>query len=241
MVADEFEARERYIVSLKFRLTLFFIFFFIAIVGVFIITSVLQVSSVTRFVCSRLALPAVQGVSAIIDGDRFEAFCESPDAEDPYYENIRLQMLEIKERINCLYLYTMAPVTDDVWRYIIDGSAPPEDEEHFSPLGVEEDISVYDDAFFVTRRTKTIQLGSIDQNEIWGPLISSYAPILNSSGEFVGIIGCDLEADAVIAWIRTQVLWQLGVVAAFTILGLGVYLSLIKKISALSIMPRLSP
>ncbi|MDR1903126.1 MAG: hypothetical protein LBQ88_12715 [Treponema sp.] len=231
----DYDQWERTIIVLKTRVTIFFIFFFIAVFGVFIITSVLQVNTVTRFVCSRLAMPAVQRVSAIIDGDRFEAFCKSPDAEDPYYEKIRLQMLEIKERINCLYLYTMAPVTDEVWRYIIDGSAPPDDEENFSPLGTEEDISEYDDAFFVTTRTKTPQLGTIDQNETWGPLISSYAPILNSSGEAVGIIGCDLEAVSIIAWIRTQVIWQAGVVMIFVIVGLIVYLTLIRNVNRLSV------
>jgi hypothetical protein len=229
-----YEQREKIVNSIKLRVTFFFIFFLIAIFAVFIITSVLQVNTVTRFVCSRLGMPAVQRVGAIINGDRFAAFCGSPDIQDPFYEEIRLQMLEIKERVNCLYLYTMAPVTDGVWKYVIDGSAPPDDEEHFSPLGTEEDISVYDDAFFKTIKEKSPQLGGIDQNEIWGPLISAYAPILNSSGDVVGIIGCDLEADAVIKWIRTQVIWQLGAVTILLLAGLVVYLSLNKRLSGLS-------
>jgi methyl-accepting chemotaxis protein len=230
----DYEQRERLLSSLKLRVTFFFVFFFIAIFGIFIITSVLQVNTVTRFVCSRLAMPAVQRVSAIIDGDRFEAFCASPDVRDPFYEEIRLQMLEIKKGINCLYLYTMAPVTGKVWKYVIDGSAPPDDEEQFSPLGTEEDISAYDTAFFKTTLEKRPQLGAIDQNETWGPLISAYAPILNSSGEPVGIIGCDLEAAAIIAWIRTQVMWQLGAVIIFTLAGLIVYLGLNKHLNRLS-------
>jgi methyl-accepting chemotaxis protein len=227
------ESRERRVVSLKFRVTLFFIMFFAAIVGIFVITSVLQVSTVTQFVCSRLALPLVNQTVELIDGDAFEALSKSLDSRDPYYEETRQKMLEIKTRGNSLYLYTMAPVNASVYRYIIDGSAPPEDEDHFSPLGTEEDITYYDEAFFRTLRTKTIQWGSIDRNEEWGDLMSAYAPILNSSGHMVGVIGCDLEADAVIKWIKTQVLWQLGAVAAFVILGLAVYLSLLKKIDAL--------
>jgi methyl-accepting chemotaxis protein len=232
-MSNEFENRRQMIASVKFRITLFVLFFFIAIFGVFVITSVLQISTVTRFVCSRIGQPAVEQVIKFIDGDAFEALSRSLDPQDPYYEEIRKKMLEIKQTINCRFLYTMAPVNTSVYRYIIDGSTTPDDRENFSPLGTEEDISAYDNAFFVTLRTKNIQLGSIDLNETWGNLISVYAPILNSRGDAVGIIGCDLDADPIIAWIKTQVLWQLGVVLIFSLLVLAIYLSLIKRINRL--------
>jgi methyl-accepting chemotaxis protein len=230
-MSDDYYTREDNISSLKFRLTLFFVFFFLAIIGVFIVTSVLQVNTVTRFIGSQLGIPAVQRVSGIIDGDRFEALSKSLDPGDPYYEGKRQEMLLIKEEFNVLYLYTMAPYTDTVYRFIIDGSAPPEDTENFSPLGSEEDISEYGSAFEDTMREKDIRVDRLEQNEDWGNIISVYAPILNSSGDSVGIIGCDLEADAIINWIRSQVLWQVAVVGAFVLLGLAVYLSLIRKIN----------
>jgi methyl-accepting chemotaxis protein len=230
----DYEAQERFAVSLKLWTTLFFIFFFLAIFGVFIFTSVLQVNTVIQFVCSRIGLPTVNQVAGIIDGDAFEALSQSLDPEDPYYERVRLQMLEIKEQVDCRYLYTMAPVTDEVYRFIIDGSTSPDDEENFSPLGAEEDITEYDSAFLVTMRTKTPQLGEIDQSEAWGAVISTYAPILNSAGEAVGIIGCDLEADSIIAWIRTQVTGQLVTVVLFSVLGVVVYLFLLRKINQLT-------
>ncbi|MFP3089413.1 hypothetical protein LQZ21_03710 [Treponema sp. TIM-1] len=232
-IANEVEGRRQQIATFKFRITLFVVFFFIAVFGVFVITSVLQISAVTRFVCSRIGLPMVEKVASIIDGDAFEALSRSLDPGDPYYEKTRLRMLEIKQTVNCRYLYTMAPVNTSIFRYIIDGSSTPDDGENFSPLGAEEDISAYDSAFFVTLRTKKIQLGGIDMNETWGNLISVYAPILNSRGDLVGIIGCDLEADTIIAWIRTQVLWQLGVVFIFALLALTVYFSLVKRLNRL--------
>jgi methyl-accepting chemotaxis protein len=227
------ETRRQQIVTLKIWITFFVMFFFIAIFGVFVITSVLQVSTVTRFVCARIGLPVADQVSDLIDGDAFESLSRSLDPRDPYYEETRLKMLEIKQTINCRYLYTMAPVNDTIYRYIIDGSTTPDDTENFSPLGTEEDISAYDRAFFLTLRTGEVQLGGIDLNKTWGNLISVYAPILNSRGESVGIIGCDLEADTIISWIKSQVLWQLGVVLVFTLLALGVYFLLIRRINRL--------
>ncbi|MDR3167489.1 MAG: hypothetical protein LBT93_06050 [Treponema sp.] len=230
-IENEVEARQQRLSAIKFRITLFVLFFLIAIFGVFVLTSVLQISTVTRFVCSRIGLPMVERVVQLIDGDAFEALSRSLDPQDPYYEEIRKKILELKQTINCRYLYTMAPVSTSVYRYIIDGSTTPDDTENFSPLGTEEDISAYDNAFFVTIRTKEVQLGGIDRNETWGNLISVYAPILNSRGDAVGIIGCDLDADPIIAWIKNQVLWELGIVLLFSLLILIVYLSLIKQIN----------
>jgi methyl-accepting chemotaxis protein len=230
MAVDEAKIKIRELGSLKFRLTLFFIFFFIAVFSVFTITSLLQINTVIRFVCSRIALPALTRTAEIIDGDQFEALSKSLDPRDPFYEETRLKMLEIKERVNCRYLYTMAPVGGSIFRYIIDGSAPPDDTENFSPLGTEEDVSSYDSAFMETVRTKETLVGTIDQNELWGTIVSVYTPILNSSNKLVGIIGCDLEADSITAWIRTQAIWQIAVVAGFILLGVVVYISLLRKL-----------
>lgn len=220
--------------SLKFQLTLFFVFFFLAVIGVFIVTSVLQINTVTHFIGSQLGIPAVRRVSGIIDGDRFETLSKSLDPGDPYYVRTREEMLRIKEELNVLYLYTMAPYTDTVYRFIIDGSAPPEDTENFSPIGSEEDISDYGSAFRDTIWEKAIQVDTLEQNETWGNLIAVYAPILNSSGDLVGIIGCDLAADVIIQWIRSQILWQVAVVGVFILLGLVVYLLLIRKINRMT-------
>jgi methyl-accepting chemotaxis protein len=224
--------------GLKFLLTLFFIFFFIAIFAVFIITSVLQVNSVTRFICSQLGLPIVEQVRSFIKGDDFQALAESLDENNPYYEATRLRMLELKQRANCLYLYTMAPVDETTWRFIIDGSAPPEDKENFSPLGAEEDVSDYEKAFFDTVETRSVQLGRVDRTGNWGIVISTYGPIFNSSGEVVGLIGCDFEGESIAAWIRTQVFWQLGVVVLFIIAALTAYILLLKKINGITMYER---
>jgi methyl-accepting chemotaxis protein len=176
----------------------------------------------------------VEQVRSLIDGDAFEALSKSLDKNDPYYEETRTRMLEIKERVNCLYLYTMAPMNETTWRFIIDGSAPPEDEENFSPLGAEEDISDYEAAFFATINTGSVQLGQVDRTANWGTVISTYGPIFNSSGEMVGLVGCDLSGDSVASWIRTQVFWQLGVVVLFIIVALIVYILLLKKIDRIT-------
>jgi methyl-accepting chemotaxis protein len=96
---------------------------------------------------------AVQGIhivekaASFINGDSFEALVKSQDSSDPFYEETRIKLLQLKEFTNCLYLYTMAPARGNIWKFIIDGSAEPDDEENFSSIGDEEDTSSYDDAF----------------------------------------------------------------------------------------------
>jgi sensor histidine kinase regulating citrate/malate metabolism len=227
---DTYEERLKNSIALKNRVTFFFVFFLAAICAVFIITSVLQVNTVTRYVCSELAMPTVKQAQELIESGPFEALTLSLNENDPYYEEARLKLLELKERTNCLYLYTMAPAKGTVFRYIIDGSASPEDEE-FSAMGTEEDLREWDNAAMIAVTSKTIQLGTIDQTEQWGSTISAYGPILNSRGDLIGIIGCDLEASGIISWIKTQVLWQLGIVITVVLLGLFVYISLIRRIN----------
>lgn len=232
MDGDRYEQQERFIGVLKFRITLFFILFFMAIFGVFVVTSAMEVNAVVHFIGSRLAVSAVKQAGAVIDGDAFEALSQSLDRDDPVYEAARQRLWEIKEQTGSVYLYTMAPVSDKIYRYIIDGSALPGDPRHFSPLGAEEDISLWEDVFADALKTGTIQVGGIDQNEAWGQLISAYGPIFNSQGKTVGIIGCDLAAGEVVAWIRVRVMWQLGIAAGFVLVGLLVYLLLMRKINA---------
>ncbi|MDR2501023.1 MAG: hypothetical protein LBD37_08105 [Treponema sp.] len=229
-VAKQLEEIEAAKGSLKFRLTLFFVFFFVSIFGVFIITSVIQVSVITRYVASQLSLPALVRAMNLIDGDAFEALAQSLDAESPYYTQTRERLYALKKEANVRHLYTMAPVDQYTYRFIIDGG----DESHgedFSPLGALEDVSTYEDAFFAAASAKEPQLGKVDASQRWGILISTYGPIINSSGEVVGIVGCDLEGDNIARFIKYQVFWQLGAVVLFTLAGLGVYLSLVRKIN----------
>ncbi|MDR2553691.1 MAG: hypothetical protein LBD31_11085 [Treponema sp.] len=232
-MSDRFEALERARADLKFRVTVLFIFFVVSIFSVFVITSAMEVNTVIRFIGSRLAIPTVRQAQTVIDGDAFEKLRDSLDQEDPYYEAARIRLLDLKERSGSVYLYTMAPVDGRTYRFIIDGSAPPGDQDNFSPLGTLEDTSEYEDVFFDVMREKEIVLGSIDQNETWGKLISAYGPILNANGEAVGVIGCDLEAASIAAWIRGRVAWQMGIIAVFLIVGLAVYFMFLRRLDRL--------
>jgi hypothetical protein len=215
--------------SLKTQFTLFFVFFVIAIYAVVLVITFQQITGITKTISSELGIPIVEEVAARIDGDAFEALSRSLDPADPYYEKARLELLALKEETNCIYLYTMAPAEGNVFRYIIDGSAPPEDAKHFSPLGSEEDISNYVKPVVRAMETKATQTSSIDFNAQWGWTISTYAPILNSWGKAVGFAGCDFRAD-IYTSLWSQILVELIVSGGFVILGFAAYLYLVNGV-----------
>jgi hypothetical protein len=217
--------------SLKFQFTLFFILFVVAVYSIVIITSLQQLVGITQTIGYELGSPIVEETAALIDGDSFEALAASLDPLDPWYEKTRLAMLAVKEQSNCIYLYTMAPAEGSIFRYIIDGSGAPDDEDVFSPLGTEEDISSYLKPVVRTMKTKKLQVSSLDFNTQWGWVVSVYGPILNSSGGVVGVIGCDFKAAEIYELLWSQIIRQLIISAVFIVAGFIAYLYLVNGVN----------
>jgi len=207
----------KFIKTLKFRFIIFFIVFIFALTAVLVFLGVRQISKAVTDTFSNQGIQIVERAASLIDGDSFQALVKSLDDDDPFYEETRLKLLQLKESSGCVYLYTMAPKKGDIWQFIIDGSAPPDDEEEFSALGDEQDTKDFDDAFRRINSTgKTEVTGLVDQGE-WGFLISIYAPIFNSKNEIVGIIGCDYDGEYLKNAITESEIQQIitGLIAVF--------------------------
>jgi len=181
--------------SLKFQFIVFFSFF---IVALSVITAILGIRQMSKAVSTTFAAQGVfivEKAAALIDGDAFEALAKSRDANDPFYEETRLKLLQLKNFSNCVYLYTMAPVKDDTWEFVIDGSVEPEDTENFSNIGDEENTDAYDNAFRRVLVSGKTESGNLVKQKEWGWLVSIYTPIKNSAGEIVGIAACDFDGQ----------------------------------------------
>jgi len=230
--------------SLKFQ---FIVLFSLFIITVSVVTAILGVRELSNAVEESFAsqgISIVERAAFYIDGDSFEKLAKSMDINDPFYEETRIKLLEIKEVSGCLYLYTMAPLNGDfehnVWQFIIDGSVEPDDEENFSALGDEEDTSDYDDAFKTVVISGKTEPSSLVYQEGWGWLISIYTPIKNSAGKTVGIAGCDFDGtylhDAIITGQKKKVI--IGIVSIVTglallLLFLHMIFSRLKKINTI--------
>ncbi|MDR1566242.1 MAG: hypothetical protein LBS48_03030 [Treponema sp.] len=215
---------------LEFQFTLFFVLFVIAVFSVVIVTSVQQLVGITETIADDLGVPIVKETEAVINGDAFEALCVSLDPRDLWYEQTRLAMLAIKEKSKCIYLYTIAPMEGSVFRFIVDGSAPP-DDEHFSPLGTEEDISNYIKPVLQVMEAKTEYVSKLSYNLQWGLIVSTYTAILNSSGKAVGVISCDFEVEDISKHLLSRIIRQLIISTVFIIAGFLAYLYMVNGVS----------
>lgn len=179
---------------------------FILVFGLFILISTFCMGGFAAIniintgvkLCEDQGRPIAQKAFEAIDGDKFEALCKNPTADDPYYEEARQALYNIKETINCKFLYTMAPVNGTIFQFIIDGSCDPSDEENFSAIGTQEDIADYGDGPFLCMEDGDFHSSGLEKQEQWGYTISTYKGIKNSRGQVVGFIGVDFYVDTIL-------------------------------------------
>lgn len=192
--------------SFKTKFTFFiaaFIFILVTVLSVFFTIS--TINSVTK-IFGESGVPVVKSASSKIDPEKFEKLSNSLDETDPYYEETRRALLSLKNSSGCRFLYTMAPCNGKIFKYVIDGSCDPSDEENFSPLGTEEDISSYDAAPFDAMKSGKIVIGKLEKQDVWGWTVTVYAPIINDSKKAIGFVACDYDAREVIDLLKQKII-----------------------------------
>jgi len=216
--------------SLRLRFAVLLSVFIIALIGIMSVLEIRQMSKAVSETFAAQGIFIVDKAASLIDGDSFEILARSRDSSDPFYEETRIKLLDLKDFSGCKYLYTMAPVKDNIWQYVIDGSSEPDDVENFSNIGDETDTGDYDNAFRRAWTSKKTESGNLVKQEGWGWLVSFYTSVKNSAGKEVGIVGCDYDGkhlyNTIIANIRRQV-----ITGGFSVLlGLALVLYLLRQI-----------
>jgi PAS domain S-box-containing protein len=172
-------------------LTFLFIFFIFLIFG----TTVLVISSQTKDNIISLTRSEVQSNAAIaalqIDGDIL-ASIRPGDEKDPHFLAIRDQLEAIRKTDDKIrFIYTMRRSASGV-EFVVDGdyglssdaAGIGETYPNLYPELLEGFVKPSSDPEFTS--------------DAWGTFLSGYAPIRNSRGDVVGIIGIDLDQKAVV-------------------------------------------
>lgn len=214
---------------MKLRTQLFLIFSLIIIVVVGTIGCLVyrQLSDVL-FEQLRSTLTAYASSAAmLIDAQRHAALSGSGDAHSPYYAELLATLrkfMAIDPRIaEC---YTMvASGKPTTWKFVMDaaeardrdGDGVISDNERQASLGEEYDVSPYPEmqkAFKGARADKEIN------QDKWGWWLSAYAPVIDTRGKAIAIVGLDISAATIRGeQARLQSL-ILGISIAFLLLGL---------------------
>ena len=220
--------------SLKFQFVTLFSVFIIALVVVTSILGILEMSNAVEKTFAMQGISIVEKAVTLLDGDSFESLAQSLDSEDPFYEESRIKLLELKKATGAMYLYTMAPAEgnfhQDDWLFIIDGSTEPDDEENFSALGDEEDTSGYDAAFYRILDSRKTETSKLEYQGEWGWLISAYTPINNSDGKMVGIVGCDFDGTYLYETLRAGKIQKIIIGAISIILGFALLMLFLRMV-----------
>jgi len=151
------------------------------------------------------ALSIAETIASSIDGDKFQEYNES-NKTDLYYENIQNIMNETKKRNKDIqYLYSIVDDGNN-YKYIVSGFLNSESKDEWGYLGYTDPKDIYSD------KTQSVLKDGIgryteaqDYGENYGMLISGFAPIKNSSGNVVGIVGVDLSVNKLLAEINTYI------------------------------------
>lgn len=125
-------------------------------------------------------------IASEIDSQQYEKFLENPNGEE--YQELVTQLNDVRKNNGFLYVYTLS-IEEKELKMMVDGRDEP------SPVGSEVTGSTIADtekAF----KGKTMS-SDLTKDEEFGDYISSFAPIKNSDGSVIGVVGIDVDANLV--------------------------------------------
>jgi len=174
---------------------------FLLLSGVFFgVINTFLFSNVKGLITDLLGQSAIQVASTtakILEEDiqSYEDLVASTVAESEYdkeyYERMLRVFRDIKADTGCTYVYTEIKYSETEIMYILDGEVP--DSDLFSPLGSLDDLEVQENQAY---QEKIAVATNIVAWEMWGKLVSGYAPIIHpDTGELVGLVGVDFSLD----------------------------------------------
>ncbi|WP_097027277.1 methyl-accepting chemotaxis protein [Clostridium peptidivorans] len=163
----------------------------------------------------------VQESEGIIDGEKLNKVISNRNMNSIEYKEIRESMIKWKNDKNVAYVYTLAKRENKAY-FIVDGSiAEPDEIGKEYPL--EDEMK---DAF-----NGQVSVNKKPTKDDTGIFISAYAPVKDSSGNIIAIVGADKEVSEFVS-IRNKILLDLMITAVIImILSVGISSFFSKKLS----------
>lgn len=157
----------------------------------------------------------------VIDGDLVEGIAPG-DENSESYQTLLATMRDIQESCGIAFLYTLYTDGKMVF-YGVD----TDDTAGQRMIGDVFEVS-YEEISDVFGGTSYIQ-DYIDSTED-GDLVSVYKPITNSSGEIVGVLGCDYDASSVLVRQNTILKQVVGIAVVCLVIALIILSLVVGKI-----------
>jgi diguanylate cyclase (GGDEF)-like protein len=124
----------------------------------------------------------------MVDAGEYRAFLEAKDPASPYYKKMQRLLATIRDQSGTVrYIYTERRLDEATTEYILD--AEPAGSPHYSPPGKREAMDPEKARVFAEKACA----GNMTDDDKWGRLITSYAPIVDEGGEVLGLVGVDID------------------------------------------------
>ncbi len=203
-VANRINSNYPFIGGMAFRTKLFLIV--LTTVGVtcgFLFWLNLQSASKMSFrLIQEKVLAIAVSAAPHVDGDLHETLISSDQNNSPEYRTIRDRLREIRDAnqsgdLNVTFIYTIRPTANPgEYIFVVDAEEEGEDK---SQIGDEVE---YNDGAEVPE-LDSAHVDSTLAEDSYGKWLTAYAPIKNSTGDHVALLGVDIEADAVLGQIKS--------------------------------------
>lgn len=182
-----------YKVSFKERLStkIIIIFVLITIIIVSFLFAVVYKQSYNMIVgdIGLRALTIAETASMEIDINSFKNLSAS-DVNNQSYKQLQEKLTNIKEITDVNYIYTMRKQEDGSFAYVVGGVDNTEHTDHL----IKDNI--VHEGYEVVANGEVYVGDKIEVNEL-GKFVSSYYPLKDNSGEVVGFIGVEYDAEQI--------------------------------------------
>ncbi len=205
----------------------------VAITGLFAFFSVRQTQDLVFENSRTVALSVAVSAAAQVDGDLHETLRRAEDQDTPVYKQIEQELRTIRDAnrrddLSVKFIYTMRLVSTepDKWIYVVDAEEEGDDK---SPLG--EEVT------WEGQENDPLILGEASAEEKfiqddYGNWLSACAPIRNSAGEIVAMLGVDIKAGDVVSQTNEIIVNSLLGLALALILAVLLSYFLVRKVCA---------
>ena len=178
-----------------------------------------------QFVNSAKGIAVSIADSMMMNIIEYKLFLATRDVDSEYYKNMQAYLAHIRLNGNLKYIYTERRLDAETIEFILDAE-PIESPDH-SPPGSTGPNDRYREMAYSTGKPSGFE---IVEYERWGKLLGAYAPIFDSYGEMLGLVGVNIDASHLYAQLNNLNLvlfMTYGVIIGLSVLSLSKYSNVI--------------
>lgn len=137
--------------------------------------------------------------TSMLEGDRIEKYFQTEEMDEEY-ANVQARLVDLRRSTGVSYLYVFRLNDNNMMEYIYDIALPEETDKDVGEFCEEYpyDPEAYVTAFEVME-TKEPSKNLEVTHTVLGYLASAYAPVRNSKGDVVALVGVDINMDDIIS------------------------------------------